>query len=137
MPNIIIFKVRLHDATKLMRHATCNTIALCKRAYLCDMRLLHAVAGKLKSSNFLATITLHGRMFLLHRVNAPLRYSHYQHGHVRHFWSGSTGCELKTFKPCLFSFISSRTWNHLLWVMSFPLLRNSTTKLSNTKNSFS
>ena len=48
--------MRLHDATKLMRHATCNKIALCKRAYLCDMRLLHAVAGKLKSSNFLATI---------------------------------------------------------------------------------
>ena len=42
---------RLHDATK-----TCDKIALCKRAYLCDMRLLHAVAGKLKSSNFLATI---------------------------------------------------------------------------------
>ena len=49
-------KVRLHDATKLMRYATCHKIALCKRAYLCDMRLLHAVAGKLKSSNFLATI---------------------------------------------------------------------------------
>ena len=49
-------KVRLHDATKLMRYATCNKIALCKRAYLCDMRLLHAVAGKWKSSNFLATI---------------------------------------------------------------------------------
>ena len=34
--------------------ATCDKIALCKRAYLCDMRLLHAVAGKLKSSNVLA-----------------------------------------------------------------------------------
>ena len=34
---------------------TCDKIALCKRAYLCDMWLLHAVAGKLKSSNFLAT----------------------------------------------------------------------------------
>ena len=66
--------------------ATCDKIALCKRAYLCDMRLLHAVAGKLKSSNFLATIACrnkpvyivrfwrmsHGRMFLSHRVNAPL-----------------------------------------------------------------
>ena len=28
---------------------------LCKRAYLCDMRLLHAVARKLKSFNLLAT----------------------------------------------------------------------------------
>ena len=77
-------KVRLHDATKLIRHATCDKI-VCKRAYLCDMRLLHAVAGKMKSSNFLATIayrnkpvyivrfwrTSHGRMFT-HRVNAPL-----------------------------------------------------------------
>ena len=54
-------KVRLHDATKLMRYATCDKIALCKRAYLCDMRLLHAVAGKLKSSNFFATIAC--RMF--------------------------------------------------------------------------
>ena len=66
--------------------ATCNKIALCKRAYLCDMRLLHAVAGKLQSSNFLATIacsnkpvyivrfwrTSHGCMSLSHRVNAPL-----------------------------------------------------------------
>ena len=55
-PRAQALKVRLHDATKLMRHATCDKIALCKRAYLCDMRLLHAVAGKLKSSNFLATI---------------------------------------------------------------------------------
>ena len=68
-----------------MRHATWNKISLCKRAYLYDMRLLHAVAGKLKSSNFLATIacrnkpvyivrfwrTSHGHMFLSHRVNAP------------------------------------------------------------------
>ena len=36
------------------KHAMCDKIALCKWAYLCDMRLLHAVAGKLKSSNFLA-----------------------------------------------------------------------------------
>ena len=33
------------------KHATCDKIALCKRAYLCDVRLLHAVAGKLKSFN--------------------------------------------------------------------------------------
>ena len=46
-------KVRLHDAAKLMRYATCYKIALCKRAYLYDMRLLHAVAGKLKLFNFL------------------------------------------------------------------------------------
>ena len=39
-----------------MRQNSCDKIALCKRAYLCDMRLLHADAGKLKSSNFLATI---------------------------------------------------------------------------------
>ena len=26
-----------------MCYATCNKIALCKQAYLCDMRLLHAV----------------------------------------------------------------------------------------------
>ena len=25
------------------KHATCDKIALCKWAYLCDMRLLHAV----------------------------------------------------------------------------------------------
>ena len=60
------------------------------------MRLLHAVAGKLKSSNFLATIacrnkpvyivrfwrTSHGRMFLSHPVNAPLHLT-------RHKWSTS------------------------------------------------
>ena len=65
--------------------ATCDKIVLCKQAYLCDMQLLYAVAGKLKSSNFLATIAchnkpvyvvrfwcmLHGRMFLSHRVNVP------------------------------------------------------------------
>ena len=75
-----------------MRHATCDKIALCKRAYLCDMRLLHAVAGKLKSFNFLATIACrnkpvyivrfwrmsHGRMFLSHRVNAPLGHTRRQ-----------------------------------------------------------
>ena len=59
MPNIIFLKphlpikARLHDATKTcdvrQKHATCDKIALFKRAYLCDMRLLHAVAGKLKS----------------------------------------------------------------------------------------
>ena len=66
----------------LSTHATCDKIALCKRAYLCDMRLLHAVAGKFKSFNFLATACNSRRAILSHvvcciflsrRVNAPLR----------------------------------------------------------------
>ena len=62
------------------KHATCKKIALCKRGYLCDMRLLHVVTGMLKSFNFLATACnsrishkqarLQG-MFLSHHVNAP------------------------------------------------------------------
>ena len=35
-----------------MRQKRATKIALCKRAYLCDMRLLHVVAGKLKPFNF-------------------------------------------------------------------------------------
>ena len=41
---------------KNMRHAACNKIVLCKKAYLCDMRLLHAIARKLNDFNFLATV---------------------------------------------------------------------------------
>ena len=36
--------------TTQQKHAMCDKLMLCKQAYLCDMRLLHAVAG-----NFLAT----------------------------------------------------------------------------------
>ena len=60
--------------------------ATCKRAYLCDMLLLHAVARKLDDFNFLVTACkshvaqispftqrdfVARRMFLSHRVNAP------------------------------------------------------------------
>ena len=74
-----LIKVRLHDTTKLMRHATCNKIALCKRAYLCDMQLLHAVAGKLKSSNFLATIACRNKPVYIVRF---WRTSHVAWSHV-------------------------------------------------------
>ena len=40
--NSILIRRTLHDATKTcdvrQKHATCDKIALCKRAYLCDVR---------------------------------------------------------------------------------------------------
>ena len=72
-----MLKVRLHDATKLMRYATCDKIALCKRAYLCDMWLLHAVAGKLKSSNFLPTACRNKPVYIVRfRRTSHVAWSH-------------------------------------------------------------
>ena len=62
-----------------VRVKRCDKIALCKLAYLCDMRLLHAVAGYLKSSNFLATIACRNKPVYIVRF---WRTSHVPWSHV-------------------------------------------------------
>ena len=62
----LVFLVLRRAYTMRQKHATCDKIALCKRVYLCDMQLLHAVAGKFERSILVHTsyqqVTLVGGM---------------------------------------------------------------------------